>query len=599
MANYKQVGYGSQGSDVKTLQELLNKNGANLTVDGIFGNQTKKAVQDYQKANGLAVDGIVGTNTWGALTQVTTPTVTDPTPTAPSTQDTVPSVQDTTPTTQVTTPTTEVTAPTTQVTTPTTEPWTYDSFTPSESTTGADQKRQEVSSQKPGDFSYGAYEKSDIVKQAEAMLQQQLGNKPGAYQSAWQTQLDDTLNKILNREKFTYDLNGDALYQQYKDQYVTQGQMAMMDTMGQAAAMTGGYGNSYAQTAGQQTYQGYLQQLNDRIPELYQLALDQYNREGQELYNQYGLFADRDQQDYGRYRDSVSDYYTNLDYLTNEARYQSEQDYGKFMDAYNMAYGQHRDQVSDWQNEQARADEDYWNQYNRDYGQYTDDRNLSYQQNRDQVSDNQWDQSFQYQQDRDNKSDEQWDQSFQYQQDRDQKSDEQWQAEFDEAKRQFDQQYELNAGKSNSSSSNNSTGNGGKTGYDNGSRKESEIIAMQNELGVTADGKWGPKTQDAAQKKWGTTSADAAWEAMGGNGGGGDETPSVDTDNTKLFRSSIMTSTEFARHGNKATVKGKTYTSYKSYIEACLADWTDNDVPKLGRNLTDDEVNFLMDYYGL
>ena len=85
----------------------------------------------------------------------------------------------------------------------------------------------------------------------------------GQYQSPWQTQLNDTISKILNREKFSYDLNGDALYQQYKDQYVNQGQQAMMDTMGQAQAMTGGYGNSYAQTVGQQTYQGYLQQLND------------------------------------------------------------------------------------------------------------------------------------------------------------------------------------------------------------------------------------------------------------------------------------------------------------------------------------------------
>ena len=580
MANYKQVGYGSQGSDVKTLQELLNKNGANLTVDGIFGNQTKKAVQDYQKANGLAVDGIVGKNTWGALTQVTTPTVTNPTPTAPSTQDTAPSVQDTTPTTQVTTPTTDITSTTTQVSTPAAEPWSYDSFTPSESTTSADQKRQEVASKKPGDFSYGAYEKSDVVKQAEAMLQQQLGNKPGAYQSAWQTQLDDTLNKILNREKFTYDLNGDALYQQYKDQYVTQGQMAMMDTMGQAAAMTGGYGNSYAQTAGQQTYQGYLQQLNDRIPELYQLALDQYNREGQELYNQYGLFADRDQQDYGRYRDSVSDYYTDLDYLTNESRYQSEQDYGKYMDAYNMNYGQYRDQVSDWQNEQARADEDYWNQYNRDYGQYNDDRNLSYQQNRDQVSDNQWDQSFQYQQDRDNKSDEQWDKSFQYQQDRDQKSYEQWQAEFDEAKRQFDRQYELSAGKSSSGGSSSGGSSSSKTGYDNGSRKESEIIAMQKELGVTADGKWGPKTQAAAQKKWNTTSADAAWEAMGGNGGGGGDgfTGSTYSEATAYLKanglstSGLMTASEWARHknGNNSTGGEHEASSYQEYLEAYI-----------------------------
>ena len=349
-----------------------------------------------------------------------------------------------------------------QTNTPTTKPWSYDEFKASDATSSADKNRQELSSQKPGDFTYGAYEKSDVVKQAEAMLQQQLASKPGEYQSAWQAQLDDTLNKILNREKFSYDLNGDALYQQYKDQYVMQGQQAMMDTMGQAAALTGGYGNSYAQTAGQQTYQGYLQQLNDRVPELYQLALDQYNREGEALYNQYGLFADREDQDYGRYRDQVSDYYTELDRLTDDARYQSETDYGKYMDKYNMSYGEYRDAVSDWQQALNRADENYFNLYDRDYNQYSDNRNLSYQQNRDQVSDNQWDLA------------------FQYQQDRDKKSDEQWQAEFDEAKRQYDERY----GSSSSSS-------GGGYSY-NGTEAESILGDLANSaLAASGNGNTG------------------------------------------------------------------------------------------------------------
>ena len=62
-----------------------------------------------------------------------------------------------------------------------------------------------------------------------------------------------------------------------------------MDTMGQAQAMTGGYGNSYAQTVGQQTYQGYLQGLNDQVPALYQLALDKYNSEGNQLKDNMGI----------------------------------------------------------------------------------------------------------------------------------------------------------------------------------------------------------------------------------------------------------------------------------------------------------------------
>ena len=66
------------------------------------------------------------------------------------------------------------------------------------------------------DFSYNNYQESDAVKQAKTSLDTQLSQKPGAYQSQWQTQLNDTMNKILNRDKFSYDLNGDALYQQYK-----------------------------------------------------------------------------------------------------------------------------------------------------------------------------------------------------------------------------------------------------------------------------------------------------------------------------------------------------------------------------------------------
>ncbi len=341
MATYRQISYGSQGGDVTELQRLLNSKGNyNLNVDGIFGAKTQAAVEDHQQKNGLAVDGIAGNDTWGSLTGGSQPTGT-------------------------------------------TNTGSNSGFKVSDQTAAADKNRQELTAQKPGEFTYGAYEKSDAVKQAEALLQQQLANKPGAYQSAWQTQLEDTLNQILNREKFSYDLNGDALYQQYKDQYVTQGQQAMMDTMGQAQAMTGGYGNSYAQTVGQQTYQGYMQQLNDKVPELYQLALDQYNREGQDLYNQYGLYTDRDSQDYGRYRDAVSDYNDELARLTEDARYQDEQGYGKYLDAYNMAYGQHRDSVGDWQNEQARADEEYWNQYSRDYGTY-----------RDGISDQQWQDQF-------------------------------------------------------------------------------------------------------------------------------------------------------------------------------------------------------------
>lgn len=58
---------GSKGDSVKLLQELLNKQGFNLTVDGDFGNKTEEAVKQFQKRLNLTVDGIVGSKTFEAL----------------------------------------------------------------------------------------------------------------------------------------------------------------------------------------------------------------------------------------------------------------------------------------------------------------------------------------------------------------------------------------------------------------------------------------------------------------------------------------------------------------------------------------------------
>lgn len=60
---------GCSGSDVKTLQKNLQKLGyyKDGAVDGIFGSITDRAVRQFQKANGLAVDGIVGPKTRAAL----------------------------------------------------------------------------------------------------------------------------------------------------------------------------------------------------------------------------------------------------------------------------------------------------------------------------------------------------------------------------------------------------------------------------------------------------------------------------------------------------------------------------------------------------
>lgn len=156
------------------------------------------------------------------------------------------------------------------------------------------------------------YTPSSSVQAAQAYLNQVKASKPGAYQSRWDDELTELYDQIRNRKKFSYDLGTDPLYQQYREQYQRQGRLAMQDTMGQAAALTGGYGSTYGEQVGQQAYNAYLQSLNDIVPQLQQQAYQRYQDEGTDLYNQYSLVKGRDDTDYGRYRDTVNDWYSDL-----------------------------------------------------------------------------------------------------------------------------------------------------------------------------------------------------------------------------------------------------------------------------------------------
>ena len=332
---------GSKGDEVKEWQTFLNTQGYNLGVDGDFGDKTYAATIEWQKKNGLGADGIVGEKTWGKAgytnlsTSTSAPTISaaPTTPTFNNTATTKPTVGN-----APTGPTFNTTA----TATPVTDTTSWDDTTKGQTALNAyNSAKDSVNSY--GDFTYDDYVMGEDAQAAKDALDAHNANKPGAYQSQWQTQLDSLMNSIMNRDKFSYDLNGDALYQQYKDKYIQQGKLAMADTMGQAAAMTGGYGSSYAQSVGQQAYQGQLDNLNDIVPELYQMALNKYNQEGQDLYDQYGLVMDRENTDYGRYRDTVSDWMTDRDYLTGRADTEYNRDYGQYIDDRNLDYTLHQD----------------------------------------------------------------------------------------------------------------------------------------------------------------------------------------------------------------------------------------------------------------
>lgn len=453
-------------------------------------------------------------------------------------------------------------------------------------------------------YKYKDYEESEKVKSYSDRLTQQEYNKPadwtgGQYGDA----VKQALDKVMNRDKFSYDLNGDMLYKQYKDQYQLLGQQAMMDTIGQAATLTGGYGNSYAQNAGQQAYQGYLQKLNDIVPQLYGIAYDRYNQEGQDLKDQYAMLAQQDDTEYGRYRDKLSDYMNERNYLADMYTSERNFDYSRYGDDRNF-----------------------------DFNSYTDDRNYNYQLGRDAEADRQWqanfdegireyEQNFNYGKDRDAVADAQWQQNFDYGKQRDAVADAQWQAEFDEALRQYNEnmaekqrQYDADMAYKNASLAQKSAGSGttGSTksadspkdvkgnGWNNGTLDPDQVVALQKYLGVEADGHYGA---DSKQKAGGL-SADEAWlkyqdaimnKAELENQLNAPIEP-MQTKSTDAFQAAVMTPQEFnSRRG--ATVSGKKYTNYIDYIDATLEKWANGEAGR--QQLSDSEIAYLINVYGL
>lgn len=266
---YSTVSYGSSGGDVKKLQEALNRCGYSLDVDGQFGNETRKAVMDYQKNNGLAIDGVVGKNTWGSLN----------------------------------------------------------------SGSGKNTSGSAGSKNTAGKNSSGRpeYEKSETIISAENALSNWENNKPGEYQSQYSEQIDAILNDILNREEFSYNMNADPLYQQYKEQYIQNGKKAMLDTVGQASALTGGYLNSYATTVGNQAYDEYLNNLNDVGLDLRDRAYEQYQDEGDKMIADITLLRSLDGDDYEKYLGELERYYADGEYLLNKLVSMSDAEFEAFL----------------------------------------------------------------------------------------------------------------------------------------------------------------------------------------------------------------------------------------------------------------------------
>ncbi len=182
-----------------------------------------------------------------------------------------------------------------------------------------------------------------------------------AYESKYQGQMDTALSNVTNRKQFEYDPLKDANYTAMAKVYQKQGEQAAKNTLGDAAALNGGYGSSYAVTASQQARNDYNQQLASQIPALQEAAYNRYLNNYNMDVTALSALKDADDSAYNKYRDKVSD---------SQWKYGSD-------------YQNYRDDVSDSQ----------W-QKSYDRSVLESDRDYNYKKSRDQVADSQWAQEF-------------------------------------------------------------------------------------------------------------------------------------------------------------------------------------------------------------
>lgn len=217
------------------------------------------------------------------------------------------------------------------------------------------------------------------VTQADIYLKEQL-EKIQSGKTTYTDQIKDMMDKITNREKFSYDVDTDPLFQQALASAMKSGNQAMQDTIGQASALTGGYGSTYATSAGNQAYNSFIEDAYDNLPQYYQMALEAYQMEGDEMYRQLGMYNSADDKEYGRYvtaYDATSQYRNR----TYDEAYSIFRD--KKADALSMAnlqLAEHGQLSSDAFN-LFNATSNYADtQYQREYNSWMDSINVALQQ---------------------------------------------------------------------------------------------------------------------------------------------------------------------------------------------------------------------------
>ena len=166
-----------------------------------------------------------------------------------------------------------------------------------------------------------------------------------SYTDPYADRLESALERLEAREPFSYNPEDDPAYQAYRTAYRREGDRAAKNSLGDAAALTGGQASTAAVVAASQARDVYNSKLGDVVPQLYEMAWQMYQGEQNSLLSEIETLANL----------SASAYAQNVD--------SRELDYKIFADQRDFAYGQYQDVLD----RESAAEQSYYDRtYNYD-----------------------------------------------------------------------------------------------------------------------------------------------------------------------------------------------------------------------------------------
>lgn len=377
---------------------------------------------------------------------------------------------------------------------------------------------------------------SPEIEQTNTYLDSQLG-KIQSGKTSWSEQYGNAINDFLNREKFEYDVDDDQLFQQALASAMNSGKTAMQDTIGQASALTGGYGSTYATSAGNQAYNQFIEDAYNNLPEYYKMAMEAYQAEGNELLNRVNVLSTADNTEYTRTLqgfNSTLDYSNTLwdrDYKEWSTDTSNAINFGNFLlnenttignnlkNAYDISSNEYELLYGEEYNTWKTGVENAWKAVSTEQTGYWNEKDNTYKYDslaqEKEISDKEIEYKY---------------------------------AALEQDDDQFDKEFNAK---------------------------------------YTPDGNGGYVAKGTTSNGFGDFTAEEMEVAS-------------KSENVELFNSSIMTNTELLRRGKKATIGGKqkTFDTYNQYIYSVLDDWlkkgkvSKNEAAflKWSYNLTDDDA---------